>query len=163
RVVAMPARPTLGQSVTLAARLFKRYHLAVATQSGDRPTFFALLAGRDHAGPVWPGERAKRVLLGRSVASGEGVHRVEEMLRPADAPGIARVAEVVAPVGTLASEHAVTGPYAVIHAAPMFRYKQWTRDGWHALAQALAQRGLAVVATGGPADCGYLDEVWRAA
>jgi heptosyltransferase-3 len=161
RVVAMPARPTLGQSVAIAARLFKRYHLAVSTQSGDRPTFFALLAGRHHAGPVWPGERAKRALLGRSVAAGEGVHRVEEMLRLADALGIARVAEVVAPVGTLASEHAVTGPYAVIHAAPMFRYKQWTRDGWRALAQALAQRGLAVVATGGPADRGYLDEVWR--
>ena len=30
--------------------LFKRYHLAVSTQPGDRPTFFALLAGRTHAG-----------------------------------------------------------------------------------------------------------------
>jgi heptosyltransferase-3 len=160
RVVAMPPRPTPAQSVALAARLFKRYHLAVSTQSGDRPTFFALLAGRDHAGPVWPAERAKRALLGRSVAAGEGVHRVEEMLRLADMLGIARVAEVVAPVGTLAPAHAMTGPYAVMHAAPMFRYKQWTRDGWRALAQTLAQRGLAVAATGGPADRAYLDEVW---
>jgi heptosyltransferase-3 len=161
RVVTMPPRPTLGQSVTLAMRLFKRYHLAVSTQSGDRPTFFALLAGRDHAGPVWPTERAKRALLGRSVAAREGTHRVEEMLRVADALGIPRVAEVVAPAGALAPAHAMTGPYAVIHAAPMFRYKQWTRDGWRALAQALAARGLAVAATGGPADRPYLDEVWR--
>lgn len=161
RVIAMPMRPTLAQSVALAARLFKRYHLAVSTQSGDRPTFFALLAGRRHAGPVWPGERAKRALLGHSVVVGEGVHRVEEMLRLADALGVARVAEVVAPAGAPAPEHAVAGPYAVIHAAPMFRYKQWTRDGWRALAQALVQRGLTVVATGGPADRAYLDEVWR--
>jgi heptosyltransferase-3 len=160
RVVTMPPRPTLAQSVALAARLFKRYHLAVSTQSGDRPTFFALLAGRDHAGPAWPGERAKRALLGRSVAAGEGAHRVEEMLRLADALGIPRVAEVVAPVGALAPAHVMTGPYAVIHAAPMFRYKQWTRDGWRALAQALAARGLAVAATGGPADRAHLDEVW---
>jgi heptosyltransferase-3 len=160
RVVTMPPRPTLAQSVALAARLFKRYHLAVSTQSGDRPTFFALLAGRDHAGPAWPGERAKRTLLGRSVAAGEGAHRVEEMLRLADALGIPRVAEVVPPVGALAPAHVMTGPYAVIHAAPMFRYKQWTRDGWRALAQALAARGLAVAATGGPADRAYLDEVW---
>jgi heptosyltransferase-3 len=55
----------------------------------------------------------------------------------------------------------VPGPYAVIHAAPKFRYKQWTRDGWRALAQALAQRGLAVVATGGPGDRAYLDDVWH--
>jgi heptosyltransferase-3 len=156
----MPPRPTLAQSVALASRLFKRYHLAVSTQSGDRPTFFALLAGRDHAGPAWPGERAKRALLGRSVAAGEGAHRVEEMLRLADALGIPRVAEVVAPVGALSSAHVMTGPYAVIHAAPMFRYKQWTREGWRALAQALAARRLAVAATGGPADRAYLDEVW---
>jgi heptosyltransferase-3 len=161
RVIKMPPRPTLAQSVALAARLFKRYHLAVSTQSGDRPTIFALLAGRRHAGPVWPRERAKRALLGRSVAAGEGVHRVEEMLRLADALGIARVAEVVAPVGVLAPAQVVAPPYAVIHAAPKFRYKQWTRDGWRALAQALAQRGLAVVATGAPADHAYLDEVWR--
>src|SRR5262249_1103287 len=136
-------------------------HLAVSTQSGDRPTFFALLAGRDHAGPVWPGERAKRALLGRSVAAGAGAHRVEEMLRLADALGIARVAEVVAPVGAVAPTHAMAGRDAVIHAAPMFRYKQWTREGWRALAQALVARGLAVAATGGPADRVYLDEVWR--
>src|SRR5262249_37579887 len=71
RVVAMPARPTLAQSLVLAGRLLKRYHLAVSTQSGDRPTFFALAAGRTHAGPVWPGERTKRRLLARSVAAGE--------------------------------------------------------------------------------------------
>jgi len=160
RVIAMPVRPSLTQSLALAARLLKRYHLAVSTQSGDRPTFFALLAGRDHVGPAWPGERMKRRLLGRSVAAGEGAHRVEEMLRLADALGIARVAEVVAPAGVLAPEHAIAGPYAVIHAAPKFRYKQWTRDGWRALAQALAERGLAVAATGAPADRAYLDEVW---
>ncbi|HUI95504.1 MAG TPA: glycosyltransferase family 9 protein [Xanthobacteraceae bacterium] len=163
RVIAMPARPRFGQSLALAARLFRRYHLAVSTQSGDRPTFFALLAGRDHAGPVWPGERTKGWLLGRSVAAGEGVHRVEEMLRIADVLGIARVGEVVAPAGALAPGHEVAGPYAVIHAAPMYRYKRWTPEGWRALAQALAGRGLTVVATGGPADRAFLDELWREA
>jgi heptosyltransferase-3 len=161
RVIAMPTRPRFGQSLAGAMRLLKRYHLAISTQSGDRPTAFALLAGRTHIGPVWPGNRIKRRLLGRSVAAGGSVHRVEEMLRIADALGIARVPEVVAPAGTLAPEHAVAEPYAVIHASPMFRYKQWTQDGWRALAQALAARGLAVVATGGPADRSYLDALWR--
>jgi heptosyltransferase-3 len=163
RVVTMPARPTLGQSLACAAGLLKRYHLAVSTQSGDRPTAFALLAGWTHVGPTWPGNWIKRRLLGRSVAAVEGVHRIEEMLRLADALGIARVAEVVGPAGALAPGHGVDGPYAVIHAAPKFRYKQWTRDGWRALAHALKERGLAVVATGAPADRAYLDEVWREA
>jgi heptosyltransferase-3 len=45
----------------------------------------------------------------------------------------------------------------------MFRYKQWTRAGWRALAAGLEQRGLAVVAISGPdeAERRYLDEVWQ--
>ena len=161
QVIAMPARPGFAQSFALAVRLFKRYHLAVSTQSGDRPTSFALLAGRDHAGPVWPGNRIKRRLLGRGVAAQEGVHRVEEMLRIADALGIPRIGEVVCPAGALAPEHAVPGPYAVIHASPKFRYKQWTPAGWRALGDALLARGLAVVATGGAEDRAYLDALWE--
>jgi lipopolysaccharide heptosyltransferase III len=161
RVIAMPVRPTFLQSLACAAGLLKRYHLAISTQSGDRPTAFALLAGRTHVGPTWPGNRIKRLMLGRSAAAGGGVHRVEEVLRIADALGIARIAEVVAPAGTPAPGHAVAEPYAVIHASPMFRYKQWTRDGWRALAQALGDRGLAVVATGGPADRDFLDALWH--
>ena len=45
-IVTMPARRTLAQSLALAAKLWRSYDLAVSTQSGDRPTFFALLAGR---------------------------------------------------------------------------------------------------------------------
>ena len=32
-------------------------------------------------------------------------------------------------------------PYAVIHAAPMFRYKQWHAEGWRAVASHLAGAG----------------------
>jgi heptosyltransferase III len=67
----------------------------------------------------------------------------------------------VCPAGILAPEHAVTAPYAVIHAAPMFRYKQWTPQGWRALADAFRQRGLGIAATGGPDDRAYLDHLWQ--
>jgi heptosyltransferase-3 len=45
----------------------------------------------------------------------------------------------------------------------MFRYKQWTPQGWRDLAAVLASRGLTVVATGGPSpgERAYLDEVWQ--
>ena len=44
RVIAMPPRPTAAQSLTLGARLLRQYDLAVSTQSGDRPTGFAIAA-----------------------------------------------------------------------------------------------------------------------
>jgi heptosyltransferase-3 len=162
-VIAMPTRPTLGQGLALGLRLWRRYDLAVSTQSGDRPTSFAIFAGRRRIGPVEPrfSGRLKQVFLHRSVATASGMHRVEEMLRLADALGIARVPELVPPRAR-GIETPLEGNYAVIHAAPMFRYKQWTQNGWRELAAALAARGLAVIATGGPgeAERRYLDELW---
>jgi heptosyltransferase-3 len=42
----------------------------------------------------------------------------------------------------------------------MYRYKQWTGQGWRGLAAAMTARGLLTVATGGPADRDYLDAIW---
>jgi heptosyltransferase-3 len=164
RVITMPARPTVGQSLALAARLFKRYALAVTTQSGDRPTFFTVLAGRIHAGPVdtRATDRIKRLVLRHPVPITRGLHRVEEVLRIADALGIARAATLVCPAGEAPPSFIPAESYAVIHAAPMFRYKQWTDEGWRAVARALQARGLTVVVTGGPSQSErtYLDAVW---
>ena len=161
-VIAMPARPTTAESLALVARLWNRYALAISTQAGDRPTFFAFVAGRKRVAPV---ERRlsgfiKRLGLQRSLPVATGMHRVEDVLRLAEVLGIEPVAELVAPRG--GERVTAASPYAVIHAAPMFRYKRWTRDGWRALAQALAGRGLALVATGGPAEAErrYLDDLW---
>ena len=47
-IASSPCRPraTPCEGSALALRLVRRYDLAVSTQSGDRPTFFALIAGR---------------------------------------------------------------------------------------------------------------------
>jgi heptosyltransferase-3 len=165
-VVAMPARRTITQSLQLAVKLWRGYDLAISTQSGDRPTFFALIAGRRRVALVEQtfNGRIKQRLLDRSLVHAPGVHRVEEMLRLADVLGIARVPTVIAP-RPRAGEAMPDGDYAVIHAAPMFRYKQWTAQGWRDLAAALAARGMKVMATGGPSpdERAYLDDVWRGA
>jgi heptosyltransferase-3 len=154
------------QTMALAARLLRQYDLAISTQSGDRPTGFAIVAGHTRIAPVeerFSGQ-LKRKLLQHSVDIVSGVHRVEQILRLVDALGIARVPELVAPKAD-AFGGAPAGPYAVIHAAPFFRYKQWTAQGWRDLAASLAARGLTVVATGGPdaEERRYLDEVWTGA
>ncbi len=162
-VVAMPARPTAVQSLALAARLWRRYDLAISTQTGDRPTFFAYVAGRACVGPVDASFNGglKRGVYRRSITQESGVHRVEEVLRLADLLGIARAPELVGPLSLVAPRFP-DGDYAVIHAAPMFRYKRWSIDGWRELAAALSARGLEVIATGGPveAERRYLDDIW---
>jgi heptosyltransferase III len=165
-IIEVPAHHNVRAGLKLAAQLWNRYALAVSTQSGDRPTAFAWIAGQRHLGPVDSGLRGaiRRQLLYRSVAPAPGVHRVEEVLRLADALGIARVPEVVCPRAETPHD-APDEPFAIVHAAPMFRYKQWTRTGWRTVAAALAERGLRVLATGGPGvpERTYLDEIWAGA
>jgi lipopolysaccharide heptosyltransferase III len=167
-VIVMPQRPGFGATMKLLAQLWKRYDLAVSTQAGDRPTLFALIGGRTHVGVTDAkgprvGGALKRFLLHRSIAAGENIHRVEQMLHLADAIGVARVPELVCPAGAEPQGIDAGDAYAVIHAAPMFRYKEWTREGWRGLAAGLRQRGLAVVAIGGPgnAERKYLEQVWQ--
>ncbi len=160
----IPMAPRSAGNAVLAAQLFRQYDLAISTQPGDRPTAFAILAGRRRAAPVEArlSGRIKRALLQRSVPAASGRHRVEEILRLADALGIARVPELVCP-RPRPVEGLPAGAYAVIHAAPMYRYKQWTVEGWRAVADALSAQGLTVISTGGPAESErrYLDAVWR--
>jgi lipopolysaccharide heptosyltransferase III len=168
RIVAMPERPGASASLKLVAQLWRRYDLAVSTQTGDRPNFFVFIAGRQRAGLTaidgfWPGRTLKRMILHRHTPAVDNIHRVEQMLRLADAIGIARVPELICPAEAEPKRIATGDRFAVIHAAPMFRYKEWTREGWRALAAGLTQRGFTVVAIGGPGDDErrYLESVWR--
>jgi heptosyltransferase III len=164
-VVAMPEHFGIGRSLSLLARLGRRYDLALSTQTGDRPTAWAWLAGRQSAGPLerqGPGAAIKRLALTRSHRAGGERHRVLEILRLAELLGIPALAEVVCPAGgTRLESFPNKDSYAVVHAAPMYRYKRWHIDGWRMLAARLRERGLQTVVTGSGSDRAYLDEVWR--
>jgi heptosyltransferase-3 len=163
-VIAMPQRPNARENLALIRRLARRYDVAVSTQTGDRPTMLAWIAGRHSIGPLEP-ERfsatLKRLALSRSHVADRTQHRVLEVLRLAELLGIPAIADVVCPAGDTRRDLIPTQPFAVVHAAPMFTYKRWTADGWRALAAGLRQRGVAVVTSGAAGDRAYLDDIWR--
>jgi heptosyltransferase-3 len=105
----------------------------------------------------------KRWLLDRAVVVDRDIHRVANLLRLAETLGIDEQADIVPPARV--APMAPRARYAVVHVKPMHQVKQWTDEGWRALAAGLAQRGLAVVATGGPApdERAYLDRIWNSA
>jgi heptosyltransferase-3 len=158
RVLTVAARPSLAAHLGFLARLARRYDLALSLVPGDRPTFYARLAGRFSAGLVidtlkhaW-----KRLVLDRWVPFDElDTHRVIMHLRLVEALGVAPVAEVVVPADPDAARaalarHGVSGAYAVVHPFAKFSYKLWHDDGWVETVRWLAGRGLRVVVTGGP-------------
>jgi heptosyltransferase-3 len=163
-VIGVEPSADFADQVALVRRLWQRYDLAITTQAGDRPSFLAIAAGRKRCGMVEDRliGRIKRAFLNRAVPMGKATHRVEEILSLARALGIEPVPEVVCPRAMPRPGLFPDKPYAVIHAAPQFTYKQWHAQGWRALARHLVGRGLAVVATGGPGEAErlYLDTVW---
>src|SRR5579862_8900895 len=44
-IITIPQRPRPRETLALLARLARRYDLAVTTQTGDRPTMIAVVAG----------------------------------------------------------------------------------------------------------------------
>jgi heptosyltransferase III len=164
KVIAIPQRPGAQDMITLIRRLARRYDLALSTQSGDRPTTLAWIAGRQSAGPVEAAGLTATVkgwALTRSYVRDREQHRVRDVLRLAELIGIPAIAEIVCPKGDVRPEILPRRPYAVVHAAPMFTYKRWTAEGWRELAAALRQRGLGVIISGAESDASYLDNVWR--
>jgi heptosyltransferase-3 len=165
-VLTMSEQPSFRETLSLIGRLWRRYDLVVSTQAGDRPTFFALAAGRRRLGLIpAAGERGawwKRHAHHVAVAVEPESHRVIQLLRLATALGLEAVPEIVCPRGVPAEAVPAPTHYAVLHPNPFYSYKRWTDRGWRSLARALADRGLAVVVTGGPAaeERDYLDRVW---
>ncbi|MDB5863985.1 MAG: putative lipopolysaccharide heptosyltransferase [Betaproteobacteria bacterium] len=160
RVLTVPERPALGRHLKLAARIARRYDLALSLVPGDRPTLYAFVAGKQRAGLLVPTakERWKQRLLNAWVPfDNDDTHTVRMHLALLDTIGIAPVAEVV-PAWTREDEAHVQAllaplgrtPYAVIHPYPKFRYKMWTQQGWGDIARWLKDRGVRVVLTGGP-------------
>ncbi len=101
-ILTMPQRPRWRETLALMLRLGKRYDLALSTQTGDRPTLLAVIAGRQSAGPVEARGLAaavKRLALGGSYVSDRTQHRVLDILRLTELLGIPALCRRRRPLG----------------------------------------------------------------
>lgn len=152
-------RPPVLRHLTFLAKLFRRYDLALSLVPGDRPTFYAFIAGKRRAGLLLDTEkeRWKRHLLDRWVPFDDlNTHTVRMHLALAAGLGVPAHGEVAvtwsddesAQVDRLLA-NAPMRPIALLHPYPKFNYKMWHRRGWIEIAQWLAARGQTIVLSGG--------------
>ena len=169
-IITLPQRPSTRELLALMYYLRRRYEIAISTQTGDRPTLLAYVAGRCRIGLAPPEGKSgawwKRRVLDLPVTADPDNHRVPELLRLTESLGIVSQPDLVCAANssstTVIRSIVPSERYAVLHANPMYRFRRWTDDGWRSLAHALADRGLSVVATGGSdsAERAYLDSLW---
>lgn len=160
-ILATPNRPSWSDYRQLMPQLFRRYDLAVVTQTGDRTFLYALLAASTRVGAVPPKNAAgwwKRFFMQRWTEFDDvNTHTVLQHLKLADLLAIPRCYELMAPqigsAGQLVkrfkflSDHS---EYAVLHTHPQWTYKRWTIEGWIEIGQYLNSLGLTLVLSGGP-------------
>ena len=172
-VVTVAERPRLPEHLALAAKIFRRYDVALSLVPSDRPTVYAWLAGRWRGGLVVdePKHRWKTGLLHQWIAfDNRDTHTVLMHLALARLVGAEPCYEVVASAsdadGAELTRHvpfAVSEPYIVMHTYPKFNYKMWRPEAWIELARQLKSQGLHVVLTGGKdaAEVDYVESIAR--
>jgi heptosyltransferase-3 len=160
QVIAIEQRSTLHQHLRFLLHLWRGYDLALSMMPGDRPTFYACIAGKYRVGLILAGgkHRWKKWLLSQSAEFDNiNTHTVLMNLKLADLLGVPRCHEVVAAWGA-EDEAAVrkvlpfdldAHAYAVLHVYPMYAYKAWRSEAWAELADWLNGQGMRVILTGG--------------
>jgi heptosyltransferase-3 len=150
-VIAVAPYPGAAGYAALVRQRWRRYDLALTTQTSDRSHLYAFLFARRRVGLVpdlgWSSAWKRASCSAYAVLDDVDTHTVVQNLVLADLLGIARQPEVVPPRAEF--EHALSS-YAVLHPYPKFNYKQWTPEGWRDLIRWLRREGLQVVLSGGP-------------
>lgn len=160
-VITTPNRPAAGDYWRIVRQLFRRYDLAIATQTGDRPFLYALLAAPLRVAAVPPKNTKgwwKRFFVQRWVEfDDENTHTVLQHLKLLDSLDIRRSFSLIPPqtddVQRLNEQfHFLTDntAYAVLHPHPQWAYKQWTVEGWVEIGLYLKKLGLKLVLSCGP-------------
>jgi heptosyltransferase III len=152
-VIGVAPYPDRAGYVDLLRRRWRRYDLALTTQTNDRSHVYAWLFAKRRVGLVpdlrWSSAWKRVSCSAHAVLDDVNTHTVLQNLVLADLLGIERDYEVVPPRAdtppALPRE-----PYAVLHPYPKFNYKQWTREGWASLIAWLRRQGLGIVLSGGP-------------
>jgi heptosyltransferase-3 len=174
RVITVKDGQGLFRDIQFLVSILRRYDLAISTQSGDRPTFYAFIAGKYRIGTLENETKQywKRLLLNKWIEFDNiNTHTVIMNLTLAGMLGININCETVVSWSSADEENvhkmlpfAVDSePFAVLHLYPKFHYKMWHENGWVTLAKWLLKNGYRVILTGSnsPAEVSYIDRVFQ--
>ncbi len=161
-VITTPNRPKFADYLHLLPQIFRHYDLAITLQTGDRPFLYSVLAAPFRVSVIPPKNTTgwwKRYFVQRWIENDNNeTHTVLQHLQLVDLLDIPRKFSLIPP--QIKDARALTEqlpflaestPYVVLHPHPQWTYKQWTIEGWIAIANYLCQIGYKVILSGGPA------------
>jgi len=172
-IITTPNRPKFADYWHLLRQLFRRYDLAIATQAGDRPFLYTLLAAPLRVAVVPPKNTTgwwKRFFVQRWTEFDDNTHTVLQHLKLMDLIDVPSIFTLIPPQISDTRQLAEQFPflayntgYAVLHTYPQWTYKQWTVEGWVEVGLYLNKLGVKVVLSGGTAqeEIDYVGNIQR--
>ncbi|MGE4530401.1 MAG: glycosyltransferase family 9 protein [Acidithiobacillus sp.] len=157
RVIVADRNASIFASLRLLLQIFRRYDLAVSTQSGDRSIFLTLVSAKQRVATV-PAKKSrwdwKRAWSNAWVEDSLDRHVVEQNTLLMEAVGVNPVREVLLPqssvLPTISDKNETSRPYVVVHPGARYSYKEWTEEGWFQVISGLLASGRDVILSGGP-------------
>ena len=161
-IITTPNHPKFVDNWQLFGQLFRRYDLAISTQTGDRPFLYSLLAAPFRVAVVPPKKTTgwwKRFFVQRwTEFDNDNTHTVLQNLKLLDLIDVPLSFSLIPPQTSNVQQLIEQFPflsentdYAVLHTHPQWTYKQWTVEGWVEVGLYLKKMGLKLVLSGGPA------------
>ncbi len=158
-LITTVAKPRWQDHLKIYKQIFRRYDLAVCTQTGDKPTLYSFLAAPLRIGFVPQKTQTgwfKRYLFKRWLEfDTQKTHTVQELLKLCQLLEIPPVYQLTAPQVVNEkfnlTDFVAADDYVVLHPMPQWRYKQWTQEGWAAVADYCQRQNLTVVVSGSSA------------
>jgi len=161
-IITTPNRPNRYDLWHLFRKLFRSYDLAFATQTGDRPFLYALLAAPFRVAAVPPKKSTgwwKRFFVQCwTEFDNDKTHTVLQHLKLLDLINVPRCFSLIPPKTSDIQQLEEQFPFltevagfAVLHPHPQWTYKQWTVEGWIEVGLYLKSLGFNLVLSCGPA------------
>ncbi len=153
-IISISNKPKLTESIQLTKQIFRRYDLAVITQTGDRPFLYAYLASHTRISLV-PDRQSKAwwkryFVAGWTEFDDIHTHTVLQFLKLMDVINKPKVFPLTATAEKELSPPLPFNKYAILHLYPLWTYKRWSSDGWKQVIHYLLSLNINVVLTGGP-------------
>jgi heptosyltransferase-3 len=152
-IIEIVEKPTFSQVWQLVTTIFRKYDLAISTLSGDKPHFYAFLASKRRIGLIdslskktaWKRLSCQHWVL----LDNKNTHTIIQNLLLVAPLNIPASPQIKLPLSKTPPKILEKDAYALVHPYPMWRYKQWTFEGWKSVIKHLLKNNLQVFISGG--------------
>jgi len=171
-VLIVENHPGVGRILALARKMWRKYDIAISNAASDRANFYLWLFGRKRVSVTLDNSVAwKRWIAYATIDYKQSMHALLRNNALGALLGYPGNHAVIPPrvVGKPSAHSPLpiptidARPYAVLHLEARLPYKRWTDEGWHDVAQYLAEKELDIYVTGGggETESKYLRSVLR--